>query len=121
MKRALGSDSWMLFSARQTIASGTCDFAWRARFGPIGLIFVCDALEDGVARLDVMALRVIPIARTPPTPALAHGELRRYLAELTWAPTPFSPIHRFAGVSMARTSWWSVLGLAKALSKSSSP
>ncbi|QNA83738.1 hypothetical protein G4G27_06850 [Sphingomonas sp. So64.6b] len=86
MKRALGSDSWMSFSARQTIASGTCGFAWRARFGPIGMISVCDALDDGVARLDVAALGFIPIARTPRTSALVRGELMRYLAELAWSP-----------------------------------
>ncbi len=65
---------------------GACDFVWRARFPPFGLIGVCDALENGVGRLDVTALGFIPILRTPHTPALTRGELMRYLAELPWVP-----------------------------------
>ncbi|BBK31252.1 hypothetical protein EDC65_1313 [Stella humosa] len=86
MKRQLGSPSWMAFTARQTIAPTTCAFEWRARFGPLGSISVCDALADGQARLDVMALGFIPLARTAPTAALLRGERMRYLAELAWAP-----------------------------------
>ncbi|MDB5444886.1 MAG: hypothetical protein JWQ97_203 [Phenylobacterium sp.] len=86
MKRGLGSNAWMSFSATQTISAATCDFAWRARFGPLGIVSVCDALQDGVGRLDVTALGMIPIARTARTPALTRGELMRYLAELAWIP-----------------------------------
>jgi hypothetical protein len=76
----------MAFNAIQTISSERCGFQWRARFGPLGMISACDALEDGVGRLDVMALGVIPVARTPRTVALVRGELMRYLAELAWSP-----------------------------------
>lgn len=86
MKRALGKDSWMSFTARQTIRTGACNFAWHASFAPLGMISACDALENGVGRLDVMALGFIPIARTAHTAALTRGELMRYLAELAWAP-----------------------------------
>jgi len=86
MKRALGSNPWMAFKASQTISIEVCAFDWRARFGPCGLVSVCDALHSDVGRLDVMALGFIPLARTAPTPALARGELMRYLAELAWAP-----------------------------------
>ncbi len=86
MKRALGSASWMSFTARQSMQIGACDFVWRARFPPFGLIGVCDALENGVGRLDVTALGFIPMVRTPHTPALMRGELMRYLAELPWVP-----------------------------------
>ena len=86
MKRALGKDAWMTFTARQSIKSATCDFSWRAKFGPLGLVAVCDALEGGVGRLDVTALGLFPIVRTASTPALVRGELMRYLAELPWAP-----------------------------------
>lgn len=86
MKRALGSDAWMAFTACQTIATSACDFAWRARFGPFGAISVLDALDGGLGRLDVTALGFIPIARTPRTVALTRGELMRYLAELPWSP-----------------------------------
>ena len=86
MKRALGKDAWMSFTARQTIETSVCNFAWRARFAPFGLIAACDVLENGVGRLDVTALGFIPLARTPRTAALTRGELMRYLAELAWAP-----------------------------------
>ncbi len=86
MKRTLGKDTWMSFTARQWIQTGACNFAWRARFAPFGLVAACDALIDGVGRLDVTALGLIPIVRTPRTPALVRGELMRYLAELAWAP-----------------------------------
>ena len=86
MLRAPGTDRWLSFTARQTIAANVCNFAWRARFAPLGLIAACDALENGMGRLDVTALGFIPMARTPRTAALARGELMRYLAELAWAP-----------------------------------
>ena len=86
MKRALGAETWMTFRAVQAISAQSCDFAWRARFGPLGLVHVCDALQDGVGRLDVTALGIVPIARIARTPALARGELMRYLAELAWVP-----------------------------------
>lgn len=86
MKRALGKDAWMAFTARQTIESWTCGFAWRARFGPFGMIAVCDALEGGAGQLDVTALGLLKIVRTPNTAALVRGELMRYLAEIPWAP-----------------------------------
>jgi len=86
MKRALGTDSWMSFTARQSIEVRDCNFEWSAKFSPLGLISVYDALENGVGQLDVTALGFIPMVRTPHTPALARGELMRYLAELAWAP-----------------------------------
>ena len=86
MKRALGTDNWMSFTARQTIDTGACGFVWRARFGPLGMISVIDALAIGEGRLDIKALGFIPIARTPRTTALMRGELMRYLAEIPWAP-----------------------------------
>lgn len=86
MKRALGSDAWMAFTARQSIATDHCDFAWRARFGPCGVISVLDALDGAGGRLDVTALGFIPVARTKRTAALTRGELMRYLVELPWAP-----------------------------------
>ena len=86
MKRKLGSASWMDFSAEQTILPATCGFEWRARFGPGGIVSVSDGLRDGVGRLDVNLLAIIPLARTVRTSALTRGELMRYLGELAWAP-----------------------------------
>ena len=86
MKRSLDNPSWMAFTAFQTISTCACEFDWLAKLGPFGVISARDALKSGEGRLDVMALGVIPIARTEHTPALVRGELMRYLAELAWAP-----------------------------------
>ena len=86
MKRKLGTQSWMAFAAAQAISTCACEFDWRAKFGPFGMVSARDALEHGEGRLDIMALGVIPIARAERTPALVRGELMRYLAELAWAP-----------------------------------
>jgi len=86
MKRSLDTQSWMAFTATQTISTRACEFDWLAKAGPFGMISARDALEHGEGRLDIMALGIIPIARAKHTPALVRGELMRYLAELAWAP-----------------------------------
>lgn len=86
MKRNLDTRSWMAFTASQTISTRACEFDWRAKAGPLGMISARDALEHGEGRFDIMALGVIPIARAAHTPELVRGELMRYLAELPWAP-----------------------------------
>lgn len=86
MKTSLETETWMDFTATQTISNRACEFDWLARMGPFGLISARDALDHGEGRLDVTAAGLIPIARTKPTPALMRGELMRYLAELPWAP-----------------------------------
>ena len=86
MKRSLASQSWMAFTATQTISTRVCAFDWRAKFGPFGVITARDALVEGEGCLDIAVFGLIPIARTAHTPALVRGELMRYLAELAWAP-----------------------------------
>jgi len=86
MKRNLDTQSWMAFTATQTISTRSCEFDWLAKAGPFGMISARDALVHGEGRLDVMALGAIPIVRAEHTPALVRGELMRYLAELAWAP-----------------------------------
>ena len=86
MKRNLDTELWMAFTATQTISARACEFDWRAKFGPFGMISARDALEHDGGRLDIMALGFIPIARAAHSPALMRGELMRYLAELPWAP-----------------------------------
>ncbi len=86
MKTSLESEAWMDFTATQTISNRTCEFDWRAKAGPFGLLTARDALDHGEGRLDIMAAGVIPIARAEHTTALLRGELMRYLAELPWAP-----------------------------------
>lgn len=86
MRISLQSRLWLPFTARQTMAVKSCGFAWNARFLPLGYMKVTDAFEDGVGRLDVTALGMIPVARSKPSAALTRGELIRYLAELPLAP-----------------------------------
>nr|WP_155847481.1 DUF6544 family protein [Asticcacaulis sp. AC402] len=86
MKTSLDARSWMGFTATQTISTRNCEFDWRTRAGPLGVISGRDALQGGEGRFDIMALGFIPIARAAHTPALVRGELLRYLAELPWAP-----------------------------------
>jgi len=86
IKRSLGTEAWMAFTAKQTISTRICEFDWRAQAGPFGMISARDALKDDKGRFDIMALGVIPIARAEHSSALVRGELMRYLAELAWAP-----------------------------------
>jgi hypothetical protein len=86
MKTQLDAQSWMPFTATQTIAIRGCTFDWLAHAGPFGMISARDALTAGEGRLDVTAIGFIPIARAEHSSALMRGELMRYLAELAWAP-----------------------------------
>jgi hypothetical protein len=86
MKRSLNSESWMSFTASQTISTQACEFDWRARAGPFGLFSARDALKDGQGQFDVTALGFVPIVRAERSSALMRGELMRYLAELAWVP-----------------------------------
>ena len=86
IKRNLDTESWMTFTATQTISTRGCEFDWKAQAGPLGMISARDALKDDEGRFDIMALGVIPIARAEHSAALMRGELMRYLAELAWAP-----------------------------------
>jgi len=86
MKRSLDSSDWMAFTADQTISTHACEFDWRAKAGPFGLISGRDALVGGEGQFDILALGMFPLARAEHTPALVRGELMRYLAEIAWAP-----------------------------------
>lgn len=86
MKRSLDADAWMSFTATQTISTQACEFDWRARAGPFGLVSARDALKEGEGQFDVTALGFVPIVRAKRSSALMRGELMRYLAELAWAP-----------------------------------
>ena len=84
--RSAASESFTRFWAKQQISVRALEFEWRARTGPAGAITIVDALKYSRATLSVRALGLIPIARVPNSPALAKGEIMRYLAELAWAP-----------------------------------
>ena len=82
----VGESRWMTFKAAQTIRLDHCAFEWRARAGPLGMIGVRDALEDGTGGLSVTALGLFVISEPHASAALTRGELLRYLAELPLAP-----------------------------------
>ncbi len=86
MKTQLDAQSWMPFTATQTISIRVCTFDWLAHAGPFGMISARDALAAGEGRLDVTAIGFIPIAHAEHSSALMRGELMHYLAELAWAP-----------------------------------
>lgn len=73
------------FRASQTIDTCETSFAWRASAGPFGAISVCDAYRNGAGALDVRLFGRIRLAHMD-GPALAKGEIMRYLAELALAP-----------------------------------
>jgi hypothetical protein len=86
IKRKIDTESWMSFTATQTISTHECAFDWRARAGAFGMVSARDALKNGEGLFDIMALGFIPLARAGHSSALMRGELMRYLAELAWAP-----------------------------------
>jgi hypothetical protein len=86
IKRKIDTESWMSFTATQTISTHECAFDWRARAGAFGMVSARDALKNGEPQFDILALGFIPIARAEHSSALMRGELMRYLAELAWAP-----------------------------------
>ena len=47
MKAKIDAQSWMAFTASQSISAQACEFDWRARAGPFGLVSGRDALKDG--------------------------------------------------------------------------
>jgi hypothetical protein len=86
MKRKLDAETWMKFTAKQTISANHCAFDWRARFGPFGMLAVRDAVDGQDAHLDVMLLGFIPVMHAASSPMLIRGELMRYLAEIALLP-----------------------------------
>jgi hypothetical protein len=50
MKGSLDADSWMAFTATQMISTRTCEFDWREKAGPLGMIAGRNALMSGVER-----------------------------------------------------------------------
>lgn len=87
------------FRAVQTINLRETGFSWRALMPPFGAISVCDAYRDGVGALDVRLFGRIPLAQMR-GPAVAKGEIMRYLAELPFAPD---------AILFNRSLAWSVL------------
>ena len=71
----IGESRWMTFKAVQTIRLDLCAFEWRARAGPLGMIRVRDALEDGTGGLSVTALGLFVISEPNASAALTRAEV----------------------------------------------
>lgn len=74
------------FTARQRIGTTSAGFVWRAKVGPLGAMWVVDALVAGSGFLEARVLGILRVARIEGTAAATQGEALRYLAEL-----PFNP------------------------------
>ncbi|GGD46749.1 DUF6544 family protein [Sinisalibacter lacisalsi] len=79
--------NWQAMAARQTIATAQPGFAWvaRMRLGPVPVVRVLDAYENGEGLLEVRLFGAIRLDASS-GPEMALGEGLRYLAELPWAP-----------------------------------
>ncbi|MEW6643114.1 MAG: DUF6544 family protein [Pseudomonadota bacterium] len=98
--RSNADAKWMSFRAEQTIGLDACSFSWVARTGPFGSVRIVDALDRGTGHLQVTALGLLPLMRSPASPELDRGELMRYLAEIVWAPE---------AILRNRSLYWQVL------------
>ena len=76
----------MRFVARQTIATATPGFMWRALFDPFGSVVVADYFVAGHGGLEARVLGVVRVAREVGNADVDRGEAIRYLAELPWNP-----------------------------------
>lgn len=84
---------WAPFTSRQVVVAPRPGFLWdaRIRLFPGLAVFVHDAYVAGEGRIHASLLGLATVARMGGTPALAEGELMRYLAEAVWYPTALLP------------------------------
>lgn len=88
--------NWKTFTSEQRIVAAMParpGFLWNARiaFVPGVAIRVHDAYVAGQGRLRAAVAGLVTVAEADRTPALAEGELMRYLAEAAWVPTALLP------------------------------
>ena len=79
---------WRPFESRQWIAAARPGFVWSARIAawPGLPVRVVDSYVGGVGALSASLWGVVPLVRAGGTPALARGELMRWLAEAVYVP-----------------------------------
>ncbi|WP_022693466.1 DUF6544 family protein [Ponticaulis koreensis] len=85
MRQGYGS-AWMPFTAHQTILCADTAFAWKAKMGPLGAVYVTDAYQGETGELSVKLFGLFTMVRPAVSEDLNRGELLRYLAEIAWAP-----------------------------------
>lgn len=86
-------EQWKSFRSRQRVVITRPGFVWDARvqFAPGLDVYVHDAYVAGRGILTVKLFGLVKLMDVPDTPALAEGELMRFLAESAWYPTALLP------------------------------
>jgi hypothetical protein len=86
-------EQWKPFTSTQRVITRRPGFDWDARIALLpGLpVRVHDAYVAGGGVLHATLLGLVTLAELRGTPALAQGELMRYLAEASWYPTALLP------------------------------
>ncbi len=84
---------WAPFTSKQLVATYRPGFDWQGhiRMGPGLFVGVHDAYIAGRGVLTAKFMNTVTLADLAPTPALAQGELMRWLAEACWYPTALLP------------------------------
>jgi hypothetical protein len=84
---------WSDFTSDQIVTTHRPGFDWDARIAVArGLtVRAHDAYVAGEGRLTAKLMGLVPVAEMRGTPAVAQGELMRYLAEAPWYPTALLP------------------------------
>ncbi|GAB3546856.1 hypothetical protein GCM10027343_25310 [Noviherbaspirillum agri] len=87
------SEQWNSFTSTQLVVTRRPGFDWDGRIAMLpGLnVHVHDAYINGKGILRASLAGLFRLADMPPTPALAEGELMRFLAEAAWYPTALLP------------------------------
>lgn len=87
------AERWRPFTAHQRVIMRRPGFHWEARIALLpGLpIRVHDAYIAGEGILHASLFGFLPLVRLRGTPAMAEGELMRFLAEIPWYPTALLP------------------------------
>ncbi|HEX7686851.1 MAG TPA: DUF6544 family protein, partial [Burkholderiaceae bacterium] len=80
--------AWRAFTSRQWMLGSRPGFVWAARMSmlPAVAVDVLDAYVDGVAELRADLWGWLPLSKARATPAIARGELMRWLAESVLVP-----------------------------------
>lgn len=84
---------WARLRSRETVTMQRPGFVWdaRVRLSPLVNVRVYDAYVAGRGLLRASLLGLVTVAEAADTPAMAHGELMRWLAEAIWYPTALLP------------------------------
>jgi hypothetical protein len=87
------AEQWKAFSSTQHVVMQRPGFDWDGRIALLpGMdVHVHDAYVNGEGILHAALLGLITLADVRGTPAMAQGELMRFLAEAAWYPTALLP------------------------------